>query len=488
MTLKTTITRKFFFIQLLLSLVLVSGMYLFVQWSFDRGFIRYVEERENQLINGLVNELSSIHAADAGWNKLAASPGRWLQLVKSAVGSTLTEERLASRASLIQEEGWPPRHMPQPPSGLPLPLEFRTRLMGAQQQMIYGPTDEPRSELELHPIKDGNGETVGYLGMRKEGAAFSVARDLQFSQQQNQAYFVIALIMLLVSAAVAMPLARHFVGPIKKLTLATRRLASGDYTARVQHQSDDELGQLARDFNELALTLSQNESLRRQWVADISHELRTPLTVLLGEIDAMRDGVYPLDGNAMNSLHQEAQHLSRLVDDLYELSMSDIGALDYHKVPVDLGGLAQDVLEGFTAAFADKSISVSVAGFDDAKAIVFADPDRIAQLLSNLLNNSLRYTDANGRISMTLTRKHNTACLLLEDSAPGVSESELPKLFDRLYRTDASRNRKTGGTGLGLAICRNIVDAHEGALTATPSALGGLCLTLELSLISEDPA
>lgn len=463
-------------------------MYFFVQWSFDRGFIRYVEEREHQLTDGLVNELSVIHAADAGWDKLAASPGRWLQLVKSALGAPLTEKRLAHHARRIQEEGWPPRHLPQPPAGLPQPLEWRTRLLDAQYQQIYGPIDEPLSELELHLIKDDSGETVGYLGMRKEGAAFSAARDLQFSEQQNQVYFVIALIMLLVSAGVAMPLARHFVGPIQSLTLATRRLATGDYTARVHHQSDDELGQLARDFNELALTLSQNESLRRQWVADFSHELRTPLTILLGEIDAIRDGVYSLDSNALNSLHQEAQHLSRLVDDLYELSMSDIGALDYHKVSVDLGGLVQDVLEGFSAAFSNKSISVSVEGLGDTRAIVFADPDRLAQLLSNLLNNTLRYTNTNGCVRMTLSRKGNTACLLLEDSAPGVSESELPKLFNRLYRTDASRNRKTGGTGLGLSICQNIVDAHEGTLTATPSSLGGLCLTLELPLIVEDQA
>ena len=157
-------------------------MYFFVQWSFDRGFIRYVEDRENQLINGLVNELSAMHAADAGWDKLAASPERWLQLVKSAVGSTLSEKRLALLGKRIQEEGWPPRHLPKSPTGLPLPLEFRTRLMDAQQQIIYGMADEPLSELELHPIKNGSGETVGYLGMRKEGAEFSAARDLQFSQ------------------------------------------------------------------------------------------------------------------------------------------------------------------------------------------------------------------------------------------------------------------------------------------------------------------
>ncbi|KAA3630558.1 MAG: HAMP domain-containing protein [Proteobacteria bacterium] len=485
---KTTITRKLFFAQLLLSLLLVGGMYLFVQWSFDREFIRYVDEREGQLIDGLIDELSLVHAEDGGWEKLASSPERWVQLVTSAVGLTLTGKRLARIAGLLREGGWPPKRLPQPPEGVPRPLEWRSRLMDAHYQVIYGPADEPLSELELHPIDNEEGETIGYLGMRKDDAAFTAAHALQFSRQQNQAYFIIALIMLLTSAGVAMPLARHLVGPIQDLTKATRRLASGDYTTRIHHLSNDELGRLANDFNELALTLSRNESLRRQWVADISHELRTPLAVLLGEIDAIRDGVYPMDRNALNSLHQETQKLSRLVNDLYELSMSDIGALGYHKVPVDLGSLARDVLEGFSSAFSNKSISVDVDGLDDVEAIVYADPDRIAQLLSNLLSNTLRYTDANGFATLTLTTKGDTACLILDDSSPGVPESELPKLFDRLYRADASRNRKSGGTGLGLAICKNIADAHASSLTAAPSKLGGLRFTLELPLIAKDQA
>lgn len=481
------ITRKLFFSQLLIALLLVSGMYFFVQWSFDRGFIRYVYERESQLTESLVNELSHIHTTEGGWQKLAASPERWLRLVTSVVGPPLTGERLERRVQRLREMGWPPRHSPPPSAGLPTPLEWRIRLLDAQRQMIYGREDEPLSKMDLHPIKNDSGEILGYLGVQQDDAAFSAARDLQFSRQQNQAYLVIALITLLVSAGVAMPLAHHLVGPIRDLTLATRRLASGDYTPRIDHQSNDELGQLARDFNELALTLNRNESLRRRWVADISHELRTPLAILLGEIDAIRDGVYALDENALNSLHQEALLLSRIVNDLYELSMSDIGALDYHKVAVDLGAAARDALEGVVSPFSDKSIRIDTEGLGgEPRAIVYADPDRLDQLLSNLLQNTLRYTDAGGHVRMTLTRKGDTARLVLEDSAPGVSESELPKLFDRLYRADSSRNRKTGGTGLGLAICKNIAEAHSGSLAATLSALGGLCITLELPLMPEE--
>ncbi|RTE65114.1 HAMP domain-containing protein [Amphritea opalescens] len=481
-----TITRRLFFIQLFIALVLVSGMFLFVQWSFDRGFIRYIDEREQQITDSLVDELATVYTADGGWDKLASSPVRWLQLVTSVVGMPLTGKRLERRAQHIIDQGWPPKQAQKPPEGVPEPLELRMRLLDAQSKVIYGSADEPLSELVLYPVIIDNGVTVGFLGLVKDKTVFSAAHDLQFSEQQNQAYFMIALVMLLLSVGVALPLAHHLVGPIKDLTLATRRLASGDYTARIEHQSNDEVGQLARDFNELALTLSNNEALRRRWVADISHELRTPLSILLGEIDALRDGVYTLDDNALGSLHQEAQLMSRLINDLYELSMSDIGALDYHKVPLDLGAAARDALEGFSPGLTEKSIRVETHGLDDIRAVVFADPDRIDQLLSNLLQNTLRYTDANGCARMTLTQRDKRVYLTLEDSAPAVQASELPKLFDRLYRADSSRNRKTGGTGLGLAICQNIAEAHTGILTVALSSLGGLCFTIELPLIMEE--
>ncbi|WP_417223997.1 ATP-binding protein [Amphritea sp.] len=483
-----TITRKIFVAQLSIALLLVGGMYLFVQWSFDAGFIRYVEERENQVTERLVDELAAVYEVDEGWDALADSPTRWLQLITSVVALPMKGKRLQDHVEQVRREGWPPGKLMQPPAGMPRPLEWRIRLLDQQQRMIYGAANEPLTDFELHPIQTRQGDLVGYLGMQKDNSGFLAARDVQFSQQQTKAYFIIALVMLLLSAGVALPLAHHLVGPIKALTLATRRLASGDYSPRIIHKNHDELGQLAQDFNELALTLSQNETLRRRWVADISHELRTPLSILLGEIDAMRDGIYALDTHSLNSLHQEAQLMARLINDLYELSMSDIGALDYHKVPVDLGAAVRDALEGFAPALAEKSIQMTTTGLDDVSAIVFADPDRIDQLLTNLLQNTLRYTDANGSARMCLQRQGGRAYLTLEDSAPGVSESELPKLFDRLYRAETSRNRNTGGTGLGLAICQNITEAHSGSLTVTLSPLGGLCFTLELPLIMEESA
>lgn len=484
--LKKTITRKLFLIQLLTSLVLVSGMYAFVQWSFDRGFIRYVEQREQQLIGGLSEQLAADYAAHGGWESLRTSPRRWLQLVLSSVGHPVQGDRFERILARLHEDEWPPKKLPQPPPGLPQPLELRIRLLDAGQQVVYGRIDEPIAELKLYPISNA-GAVVGYLGMRADEVSFAVGHDLQFAEQQNESFLLIALVMLVISTAIAMPLARYFVNPIRAVTNATRRLATGDYSPRIIHKTDDELGQLARDFNELAHALSRNEALRRQWVADISHELRTPVTVLRGEIEAIRDGAYALNTEAMESLHEETLHLSRLIDDLYELSMSDIGALDYYKVPLDLGAATIDVLEGLERVFEAKSIRIESHGLDDARSIIHADPDRIAQLLSNLLQNSLRYTDDGGLVRLTVGVQEGRVRLTLEDSAPSVSDQDLPRLFDRLYRADSSRNRKVGGTGLGLAICRNIVEAHEGTIVAEVSTLGGLCIRVELPLSVEAP-
>lgn len=481
---KKTITRKLFLTLLLTSLVLVSGMYAFMQWSFDHGFIRYVEQREQQVIDGLVEELALVHAADGGWEALAASPHRWLQLVMSVHGHPIRGKRLEGLLERMRPGEWPPGEPPRAPRGFPTPLELRVRLLDAARQVVYGRPEEPLGALALHPIRE-DGAVVGYLGVREDEAALSLSHDLRFAEQQNQAFLLIALAMLLVSAGLALPLARYFVSPIRSLTRATRQLASGDYSPRIDHRADDELGQLARDFNHLAHTLGRNEALRRQWVADISHELRTPLAILRGEIEAVQDGVRSLDAGAVESLHQEVLHLTRLVDDLYELSMSDIGALDYRKEPLDLGAAARTAIEGLAQAFGGKAIRVETRGLDDGAAIVDADPDRLEQLLANLLQNTLRYTDPGGTARLSLATAAGRAELVLEDSAPGVSAAELPRLFDRLYRTEGSRNRESGGTGLGLAICRNIAEAHDGTLTAAPSDLGGLRIVLDLPLLDE---
>ncbi|MGH8248273.1 MAG: ATP-binding protein, partial [Gammaproteobacteria bacterium] len=290
----------------------------------------------------------------------------------------------------------------------------------------------------------------------------------------------IAVIMMALSALIALPMARQLVKPIGELSSATRRLASGRYDTRTSVVSNDELGKLSRDFNTLAKTLEDNERSRRQWIADISHELRTPLSVLQGEIEAMQDGVRDCTPERLHTLHQQTLSLARLVNDLYELSLSDIGALSYQKQPVKLAELLQGCIESWREQFAGRGITMQVHVPSGTAPMVFGDPNRLRQLVFNLFENSLRYTDPGGVIEVGLAVAGPNAVIDVQDSAPGVVEQHHPRLFDRLYRVETSRSRATGGTGLGLAICKNIVDAHEGQITAQASPLGGLWVRITL--------
>lgn len=220
--------------------------------------------------------------------------------------------------------------------------------------------------------------------------------------------------------------------------------------------------------------------MRRDFMADISHELRTPLAVLRGELEAIQDGVRQFTPESVASLQAEVGTLTKLVDDLHQLSMSDEGALAYQKTSVDLIPLLEVAGGAFRERFASRGLTLHFSLPDSV--MVFGDPDRLMQLFNNLLENSLRYTDSGGSLHISAEQRDNMLLLTFADSAPGVRDEQLQKLFERFYRTEGSRNRASGGSGLGLAICDNIVQAHNGRIRASHSPFGGLSITVELPL------
>ncbi|VVE88971.1 ATP-binding protein [Pandoraea bronchicola] len=293
----------------------------------------------------------------------------------------------------------------------------------------------------------------------------------------NLMYLTVLGVALL--GAVALRVAQRLLVPVTPLLEATHRMAMGDYSARAPTAGADELARLAVDLNRLADTLSHNDRLRRDLLADISHELRTPLSVLRGEIEAMEDGVRPLTQDALASLRVEISLLAKLIDDLYELSLSDVGALTYQFAPVDITERVATSVTAFGDWFDAKGISLNVHLPEDS---LFVDGDlhRLTQLLGNLFENSLRYTDGGGAVRVYLSSTDTQLRLEIEDSAPGVPDDALPRLFERLFRVEASRSRRSGGAGLGLALCKHIVEAHGGQIVARHSPLGGLALTITL--------
>lgn len=469
---KIGITYRLFLSILIAASLAVFCIFLIMQWNINRGFFEYLGQGK---LERLSDELSQDFAGHGNWDFLRNNPESLItRLMADYPDDRKYKERFFTK----------PRHGLTSPSLLPHgPAESTLRmpfiLLDSNRNLIAGNYAHIK-EATFRPIVH-EGKTVGYIGLISP-KHFLTPPQVEFLKNQKIAMLMAALGMLIVVMILSLPLARRIVRPIEAMAAATHDLASGKYSVRVPVATSDELGQLARDFNSMALALEQNEKARRQWVADISHELRTPLSVLRGEIEALMEGIRKTSPEAIASLYAEALRLHRLVDDLYQLSLSDVGALTYRKEDVDLAEVLNDSIESYSVELLRKGITITKDISRRAKVIVFADDERLRQLFSNLLDNSLKYTDAGGNLVVRLSRNYDQVEVDFEDSAPGVPEEELDKLFDRLYRVEGSRNRDSGGAGLGLAICRSIVEAHSGIISAHPSSLGGLLIRVSLPI------
>ncbi len=460
---RISIRTKLFLVLLLTSILVSGGLFSYIQWSFDRGFINYVNRQQLSEMETLLPRLAEAYSRHGNWRFLRENPRHWRQLLSRAPERPLPP--------VPPEPGAGPG--PEPPPGRASHLA----LLDADKRVVIGPSD--LKPVNLKPI-EMSGQTIGYLTLVPSRELLE-AGDLLFLEEQTQSFALIAIGVAILSLLLSFPLTHHILQPIRALAAGTRRLMAGNYQTRIATRTRDELGQLCEDFNNLAATLEKNEQARRQWVADIAHELRTPLAILQGEVEAFQDGVRPPNQQNLAALHAELLQLNRLVNDLYELSMSDIGALSYKKVPTDALGLLRETLEQFTPRLSAAGLE-AIVRLPDRPAILDADPGRLQQLFVNLLENSLRYTDAPGKIGVAARIESGSLFIEIEDSAPAVAAEHLRHLFNRLYRVDPSRSRTTGGAGLGLAICKNIVEAHQGDISAGPSDLGGLKLSLRLPL------
>lgn len=477
-----TIRAKLFLTFLLTTLLVVLGMYVFMRWSLNRGFNEFIETRQQEQVTNLVEELSEYYANNQGWSGLAGDKRKWIDLLwQSNPHRSHRPPAWIMQARTETDNTWPPALSEPHPKKHFLPLEMRAMLLNADKTIIFGRQDALQ-QISLQPIVYQE-KTVGFLGLLP-GKAVNQVSEIRFMERQSESFIWIALLMIVLSAGLALLLAYILGRPLKRITTAAKALAVGRYDLRLPVESKDELGELARDFNDMAAALEQSEQARRRWVADISHELRTPLAVLRGELEALQDGIRPLTRDAIDSLFGDVMRLNRLTEDLYQLSLSDQGALSYRKIHLDPVALLKENLAALKPEFQSKQIAIKWTNNLTSPVSIYADPDRLAQLYRNLLNNSNNYTDSNGELDITVFRTGDKLVLDFSDSEPGVPEHELPKLFDRFYRVESSRNRHHGGAGLGLAICTNIVEAHDGTIQAQPSPLKGLTIRIELTISS----
>ena len=264
-----------------------------------------------------------------------------------------------------------------------------------------------------------------------------------------------------VATILTLTLARRILGPVSALTQAVRRMETGDLRQRVKVETTDELGVLAHAFNAMADGLARTEQLRRQLVTDVAHELRTPLTNIQGYIEALQDGVADPSPIVLDSIHEEAMLLNRLVEDLQDLALVEAGQLKLVRQAVAPADLILRAVTSMQSPAADKQIVLQVE-MPEALPLVYADRERIGQVLHNLLDNAITHTPAAGKISVSARVSGPEVEVSVQDSGSGIAYQDLPNVFERFYRADRSRARATGGFGLGLAIVKQLIEAHGG--------------------------
>jgi two-component system sensor histidine kinase BaeS len=489
--------RLHLWLRLFLAFALLSGAALFgfaawQQHGFRRGFIDYLDQGALQRLAPAAARLAAAYVEHGGWDFLREDPRRFGEYIEGRDAHDNQPPEPESRPEPPPDERGaphdaapfgnrppppgapPPRDRPRPPRGPP-DLMPRLLLVDIAGERVSGNPRVAANAAAIPILVDG--KAVGALRLAPM-PQLSDAGDVAFAQSQLHSALLAGAVVLIGALLFAFALARWLLAPVRALTAGTRALAAGDFMQRIGSARNDELGALSRDFDHLAATLEQHRNARRQWGADIAHELRTPLAILRGEIQALQDGVRPLTLQALESLHGECERLGHLIDDLYQLSLADAGALEYRFETLDLAQLVDEALELQRPACSDAGLRL------EAKlargAMVNGDARRLAQLLDNLLVNARRYTNAPGTIRVTLGLHAAQIRLMIEDTPPGVPAAALPRVFERLYRVEESRGRAGGGAGLGLAICRAIVDAHDGRIRAEPSTLGGLRVVVDL--------
>jgi len=312
-----------------------------------------------------------------------------------------------------------------------------------------------------------------------------------FLQSVNNSIWIGGLVAVAVALAISVLMARQIALPLRTLTLAAKRIAGGDLSQRVHANSRDEIGELASAFNSMAESLSRNELLRRNMVADIAHELRTPLSVIQGNLEAMLDGVVQPSWENISSIHEETLVLARLVSDLRELSLAEAGQLKLQKEKADLSDVVRKVVSKYRPSAREKGVNLEME-IADSLPMLSIDGQRICQVVGNLLSNAVRHTEPGGKITVSIRRADalkaqagktiSSLVTSVADTGSGISPEELPFVFERFYRLDKSRARSSGGSGIGLAIVKHLVEAHGGRVWVESEVGKGSIFSFELPL------
>ncbi len=440
---------------------------VFVGWQTENQFNQYIYELYHDDLLNLSGQLSAYYQEFGSWDGIST-------------GTILIREQFNSSNG--------PGGGRRGNEWLPVTLVNEDRIVvNNGHQYMAGDKMSRRETNKGVPIELNN-ETIGWViiesfGRIEQPPANSPATD--FLANVNRATILGALGAFAVALLLGAVLARSISRPVGELTAATRVIARGELGHKVPVRTDDELGELAASFNQMSADLEEANQSRRQMTADIAHDLRTPMSVILGYTESLKDGRLEGSQETFEIIHQEARHLSHLIEDLRILSLADAGELPLVQRPVPPKALLERVALAHMAQAEAKAVSLHIIEEPDLP-LVDIDPERMTQVLGNLVSNALRHTSSNGTISLAAKKiDESHLALVVQDTGTGIPAEDLPHIFERFFRGDKVRTR-TGSSGLGLAIARSIVEAHKGTITAESQEGQGTTFKITIPLKIDD--
>jgi signal transduction histidine kinase len=444
-----SITLKLVLAFLFISSVSILLIVIFIRYTTDREFRRFAATNDRY---NLIETLQDYYLVHGSWTGIEG-------------------------AELFMRYPAPGDKIPPRPYNVLTVTDHYGKVIRAGSNYKLG-TSLPSDELERGAPIQVDGETVGYL-IFSPPPFDENSPERNFLTRTTQLLFYGALAATAIALLLGIALSRSLTSPIRELTQATHAIYEGDLSQQVPIRSDDELGELAKAFNKMSNELSRSVNARKQMTADIAHELRTPLSLILGHAEAVHDGVLQPTRENFEIIREEATRLEHLVNDLRILSLADAGELAITPQVIEAGRLLHEVNSLYQFQAQRKNISLEL-DIPSPLSTIEVDPGRMTQVLTNILDNALRHTPAGGKIILSAKEVNDQVELAVQDSGPGLEPEDLDRIFNRFYRTDASRQREDGGSGLGLAIAKSIVQAHGGQVSAESEVGKGLKVIIAL--------
>jgi len=364
--------------------------------------------------------------------------------------------------------------------GLKLLISYLAIILLAAVVMIFTTEAALPQSFNRHMMEMMGTPVPAENGGRGMGMGYGSPQNAQGQQQLfanfragvTEAMLLAVAIASLAALLVSLLFSRGIVAPLQQMTRASQRIAAGHYAERVEISGQDEIAQLGGQFNQMAAELEQVEAMRRRLIGDVSHELRTPLTAIKGYMEGLMDGVLPASAETYQQIHTEAERLSRLVDDLQELSRVEAGAFSLNFAPISLSSLMETTAKRLLPHLQQKNITLNLVLLPELPPLR-VDGDRITQVLTNLGSNAIQYTPVGGVVTVSTALTGAEMCVSIADTGVGIPAENLPHIFDRFYRVDKSRSRQEGGgSGIGLTIAKALVEAHGGKIWAGSAGVG----------------